>query len=1762
MEQENINVGNIEGAEAQTAPQLPEISNSADLNLTKKYPSVVKNVVSQLRVDSSDTFQKYQTQFPTIPEYNPASTTSVAPTNPVLNELVTNGNKVQMSRRSNVKRSDVFDTLSDGSEINKYPEFYEWRDNNEYYAQRQTAGEKWGNGAQKFLGKTIAGVGGNIIGSFYGLGEAIVTGNRDAIYDNSFMDMMDDFNTKLDHQLPNYYTNAERDLGLVAGMGTANFWADKVLGGAQFTASAIVSEVILAKLSGGLSLATTGARAGLRVGSALSKTDATARALAKSASRLNSKQMLEKATSLTRNERIGLNVGNKLGKIGSTARYMYTSSMYEAGFETRMFEKDMISKFKEDKPDYTLEELTDFHNNLKEASSFVWKMNMAIVGTSNVVGPMAQILGRSAPPTFKGTFLSRNLLGAGARTNNKGITTAIKAKNWQKSLRTPAMFMKASIPEAMEEGGQGLTTLGAEKWLNMAISDEDLGTLKSLMGVTLEGIPEYTSSKEGQEEMLIGAIIGSIMGGGQSIRANKNFSGEYNRIQELAEKVEKFSAETGTRQKVIDQLMYASRQIANTKKLDKAKADGDLFAMDQATMDAIISSLSFGNDVEYLDQTIDDFRTTIENTDVNTIMEAYGIKEKNRAVAEEMKATRLTQFNEIAESFQKNTEFAEQYIGDRLTKSEIEAFGTDTNARDARNALAYALTIGEQSTKDMETYFNEAIGELAGIIGKRRTEALSVLNKAKSKADRGDKKLKDLLERFEVLEEEISTQEKLREKLIKKGKVTVEGEVNATNDLEVLAQEILNNAEEQQRITNQINAINKATEDIEGNPLASKDNFVTVESLKELQQTMNEVRGMINKNEADMSDSEYLMTQAFNNFERASENFINYNTLLQQMRTGKVQLTGSKGLLNITNKSVVNENTQKFIDALLGTKATNEAIARENSTGVDVRAPLTNEDGTLQPTYTAFGPRVKAPKVETKPKNLMEEVQKVLSESAYIQYSGTVVDENDVPNTVEGLAEYVKEAMENPNKMTSAKQAVLRTIFNSEGISLEELLIQLRQLQFDKGTVTEVSPVMNEGDTTNLITESEGVSYSPNGMQVSERDARITQTYDQVFVKGKDEDTMIIYNITPVGLMNALGATGQAKLIKSDGSAETVEISSLNEAKAPGANNRGFVVEINGQPMSFTFSETNGNIEANAVQLKEAFQANGMQTFQSAATTTNKYLMVYQGGKPMDSDFNDSTQGLGYTSQDMYNLNKGDKVTFKFDPNDPYNVQLREQYNTATGGRALGKKAQEELDQKMRDQVKVSVYDAKGNKISELKANSNTSNVTSEFTNIREKALQEFKKQGNTQVDLGITVDVEHVFLGLPVLTIVDGQVVHNEIDPKDVVDVGYFSNNKLKTKNNTDLVNTDLVKRLKKSEVPIVVVRHGNQLIAYPVNMKTKQGNSSQEFRDRLDTAQDEEIAQIVIDINNKLIELGRNPKDYNITYANSEIQTVFNEDQSGTFTEGLEKALEDITALDSYYNYKDWVKKSFDMNSITEQAEISVNLKTDFMTSPKLLLNFGDQVETSPRPISNQTQETKKLKQSGEVIESIKTLGELARKGKKIQESLKFWRPRAETLNTSVTTITKGRKTFTLIKSRHLPEYVLVNKNIKSDTQVALFLTEIETIRNNKDLKPKQKAEANKKASEAFLNKKVKGTLVGTFAKGSKVENLLKLNESEEYTKYINELKSIQEASRKLFETIKAGTVTSQVNLTQAEQDKLDSVINISQESIELIKEFDKCK
>ncbi len=626
----------------------------------------------------------------------------------------------------NYNIGEAYAPLSTGEYVAKFDTYKEGRDNNEYFASQQTTGEKWANGATKFLAKTGSAVLGGTAGLVYGVGSALNDGSFSSIYDNSFSNTLADWDTKLQYQLPNLYTKQEQEKGLFGQMGTANFWSDKFLGGLSFTAGAIISEGIWAYATGGMSLATSGARLGTRVGrwgvEALGEANAIA-GLTKYKSFY--KTMLQGEIAAGKISKALPNALGKAGELASSVGVLARSAGYEASVEALQYKREATENFHQNFAalngrEPSQEEILEFKNDLENSANTVFATNMAILMPSNLV-TMGHILDIKSPiKTGFGDFIERKAFGYGMGKTvddlGKATYKALEATTGQKIARTAFNYViKPAVTEGLfEEGLQGVTTKTANKWIEHSYDPKYSNATLDTMGAFYESLGEQYGTKEGWVENGLGMLIG-IAGG--SINARSEMAQKKNELDYQSAVATTYQTSNLQGLLMPNKIQSANRMAGFSEEArveaQKGNVSKSSLAQKSALLTFINAKMVLGEDISDI---VNEVKLGLDSTTVDQ-WKAAGITEDK---IDDHKEESLKDFEDLAKDWKANKTYWGYMIGSKLvggqtldTKIAGETFGKgDTGA--IIEALAWQSTIGETANKHMKDA-QQAIAQELGI---------------------------------------------------------------------------------------------------------------------------------------------------------------------------------------------------------------------------------------------------------------------------------------------------------------------------------------------------------------------------------------------------------------------------------------------------------------------------------------------------------------------------------------------------------------------------------------------------------------------------------------------------------------------------------------------------------------------------------------------------------------------------------------------------------------------------------------------------------------------------------------------------------------------------------------------------------------------------------------------------------------------------------------------------------------------------------------
>lgn len=630
--------------------------------------------------------------------------------------LKLNTPKREIDTWSGLSREDSQVELSDGTYIDKYDEgtYYAGLNNAEIHAEDQSKGNKWKNGLLKFGGKTLNAIVGGTVGVVNGVGEAVSQGSWDALYDNEFSNRLADLDTKMNYQLPNYYSQQESQKNLWGQAGTANFWADKVLGGLSFTLGAIVSEGIWSVATGGTSAATLGARWGVkamgftRVAEGLASNKAIIKELA------GIGNVAMKTGEISKDAAI---IGGKIGDLARTGRFMWTSAGFESGQESLHYKKEAKENFLRDFESLNgrsvqAEDIENFETNLSDAANAVFATNMAIVGSSNLV-MMGKILEVKNPiKTGFQEFIEKKAFGVGIEkttdTAGKTLYKTLEASRAQKIARNVFHYGKPLVTEGLyEEGLQGVTSTAAGKWIQHTYDPKAINETADMSGLLYDSFAQQYGSNEGWTDIGVGMIIGAL-GGNVEARAE---------MRETNDKVKYQQASLNTfQEKALAErflLMNRLSGFSAESKTEEAKGNivNAMIANDAMLHSFMNSKYQLG---ESLQESVDTMSQALNSVTPEQWTTA-GISEQD---VDAYKKQSIQEFADVARQFRQNRKFAEYMIGKGKIVGESAIYTEGLKDENGKTldpaagetliqALTWNLTAGENANTLMQAIFGK-----------------------------------------------------------------------------------------------------------------------------------------------------------------------------------------------------------------------------------------------------------------------------------------------------------------------------------------------------------------------------------------------------------------------------------------------------------------------------------------------------------------------------------------------------------------------------------------------------------------------------------------------------------------------------------------------------------------------------------------------------------------------------------------------------------------------------------------------------------------------------------------------------------------------------------------------------------------------------------------------------------------------------------------------------------------------------------------------
>lgn len=1459
-----------------------------------------------------------------------------------------------------VSQSELYTELSSGELVAKYPFYRPGANMEELLAQRQTTSEKWTNGITKFGGKTLTAVLGGTIGVVDGLIKGISEGSLSAAYDSDFNNWLDDLNTKMDYNLPNYYTEQEKDKGFVSSLGTANFWANDVLGALSFTTGAIVSEGMWAAATGGTSLIAKGVLTA--AGKLAVKQGALNTIKAEGKSLLNSvakKSFKEYQKSVIK--------GGKIVEGLNTSRFLMTSAGYEAGVEARHYIKDTedqwIRNFEQTqgrKPN--AQELSSFRNNLTNSANAVFMTNIGLVGASNLATIGRLALGRPVNRTLQQNTLKKYFFGVGYEKGTDGLYKAVKPTTFQKTFGRIYGIGKPAIMEGViEEGGQSIAATTAENYILNSYDKDGTEASYSIADSFIDAVYRTYGTKEGFKEVGIGMIVGILGGGATSATTGQGLFDEVGQerkfTEELAEARNAYSNEY-VKNVLVERLKASNNIQKAADKGERARLVNDVTASAIADQELLIASIERDYVFQGLSQGVQDFEAGLSTIDDATLAKELGLETTEDI--KEWKEVKLAEYKELSKKYKENRDFANALLGSTNIK-EI----TPDKRNEIERGIAFVLSMSDSSNELANTYVQEIKENISsGLITPEAVDALDtqeVLRKADPKL-RGrlegltTKKRKLIEQRDKISKQLVDTQYTTQEATERTDKLK-----SLTDRLADVDAQIEETSQQQQETVNAINIANVT------------DTEISVESLDNQSENVRRLQTTIENIKSTNPQKYYTLSRLFQEYDKAIKYSKFYDKTVKNLTNPELRVVELNGWVSSLmgrfkdpNKQAADifaeigefyTNTIKEERELFNTKARKEE-------GLKEEIPI-EEDGVNPPEKKKTEKPIK---IKTSTERIQKQIDEALSGKYAVLYDGDSAEElikkepskkdvkqyndilekidvNNLPEiiTKDGYNEEIgipKEEYDTfvdlNDKLSNWKTLQGHTINSSDSLASLLQLLKKRKQAFEKQQIKpDVTPrdfveISKAPDKeTREAGESLSTIINPNQVVVTSTNQGKSYKFSHIDINTLVESipNATLYKVNSKGVEKL--DDGQSWKEKGNKYVIKTEDSKLS-------------VEVGDRTTLIIDKESFDNVSS---EIK-------LMTFLDSNTAYySAYRQIGDELVPVEGDFTYSStlenENIEYDESAVYDLKEGDILRTEINKNDVWNARLLEEY--------------EKTGDKEKLIREVNIYVAPQGEVSRIVGSvralkENTQEKSNEtFTNLynfRKEAINKMLETTSAKVDLKRTLKVRFTLIGNPNIKVreQDGQLVVDNIEFTDeaisqIEDVGYVQNGEIKTQKGLRLTNkeTIFVRSLKdkESKIPLVVFKYKGIRVAFPVTLVKTEVDKSNEVRNIMNsnTSASTQIAQIedVLRINDL------DPDKYDLDPTFQEV------DERGNvldwrYQKGLNDAIDDMSTIEDFADVETWLDKSYDFTRLQSEALISLDITDRPFAAGKTIINLND--------------------------------------------------------------------------------------------------------------------------------------------------------------------------------------------------------------------------
>lgn len=550
-------------------------------------------------------------------------------------------------------------------------------------AERQTWQDQLANGVTKFVGKTATGVAGGLgmipTIAIVGLGQLtdMLSPNDNwqfkDIYDNDYQRLMDSANEAMDSALPNYVSNAQREASVLSSMGTMNFWANDLLGGASFVASALLTEYLTAGMASGLAVGRAG----------------------KYLKELSTASKLEDV--VTQASKFSGGVfppGLQMNRAAKLARQVATGAGYEAAVEARHFVDQAKEQYINDYIEQyghepTEEQIAVAMDDIHSVGNGVFGTNLALVSLGNMItlpktfAPgLASKFGFKAgkvtdadwvvrPSELTDTQLARMAKKTGKSIDELKATDFVNKWDGLSKIERLARAGKGRFAPMVtegffEEGLQGVTQNAALDYISNRLNPDNINEVADLSESVIRGFEEqYDVGKaEGWKEIIIGSILGGVgapnigRAKGQPMWQGGVFGyqspGKRENIQSLIGDAIKYGKAT------TENIKHAATVAGATKRQDDAIAQGDMFEAKNQEYASMYSYVSTMVKLGRFDEIDSEVSKMVEKMSANEFGQQFGYTNLTEEELGKRKTEVLSTFRQRANDIREARELAEK----------------------------------------------------------------------------------------------------------------------------------------------------------------------------------------------------------------------------------------------------------------------------------------------------------------------------------------------------------------------------------------------------------------------------------------------------------------------------------------------------------------------------------------------------------------------------------------------------------------------------------------------------------------------------------------------------------------------------------------------------------------------------------------------------------------------------------------------------------------------------------------------------------------------------------------------------------------------------------------------------------------------------------------------------------------------------------------------------------------------------------------------